>query len=95
MSKIFWVTMTLFLAIAPRAFADEALIKLAPGETRELVETRCVACHSLDYIKINSRFMNQATWDAEVQKMVKKFGAPLDSSETKAIIDYLNKNYGV
>jgi hypothetical protein len=39
--------------------------------------------------------MNQATWDAEVQKMVKKFGAPLDSTETKAIIDYLTKNYGV
>jgi hypothetical protein len=95
MSKIYWVTLTLVLGIAAPAFAGEAMIKLAPGETRELVETRCVACHSLDYIKINSRFMNQTTWDAEVQKMVKKFGAPLDSTETKAIIDYLVKNYGV
>ena len=94
MIKLFPVTLTLVLAAAAPAFADEAMIKLAPGEMRDLVETRCVACHSLDYIKINSRFMNQATWDAEVQKMVKKFGAPLDSTETKGIIDYLTKNYG-
>jgi cytochrome c5 len=95
MTKFIWVAVALVLSAAPAAYADEAAIKLAPGEAREMVETRCVACHSLDYIKINSRFMNQATWDAEVQKMVKKFGAPLDTSETKAIIDYLTKNYGI
>jgi len=74
--------------------ADEAQIKLKAAPGSELVETNCVACHSLDYIKMNAKFMSQATWDAEMQKMTKRFGAPVSAEDAKAILDYLVKNYG-
>ena len=33
-------------------------------------------------------------WDAEVTKMIKAFGAPIDDADAKVIADYLKKNYG-
>ena len=54
----------------------------------------CVACHSLDYIVANSPFMTRQVWDAEVTKMIKAFGAPIEDADAKAIAEYLKKNYG-
>ena len=33
-------------------------------------------------------------WTAEVTKMIKAFGAPIDDADAKAIADYLGKKYG-
>ena len=33
-------------------------------------------------------------WDAEVTKMIKALGAPINDADAKAIADYLAKNYG-
>jgi len=33
-------------------------------------------------------------WDAEVTKMIKAFGAPIDDSDALIIRDYLKQNYG-
>jgi len=44
---------------------------------------------------MNSPFLNGAGWDAEVTKMIKAYGAPIDDTDAKAIADYLKKNYGV
>ena len=54
----------------------------------------CGGCHSLDYIPMNSPFLAPAAWDAEVNKMVKMFGAPISESDVAAIADYLKQNYG-
>jgi hypothetical protein len=35
-----------------------------------------------------------AGWNAEVTKMIKAFGAPINDADAKAIVDYLTKNYG-
>ena len=43
---------------------------------------------------MNSPFLNSAGWDAEVTKMIKAFGAPIDEADAKVIADYLKKNYG-
>jgi hypothetical protein len=43
---------------------------------------------------MNSKFLNAAGWTAEVTKMIKAFGAPIDDGDAKAIADYLAKNYG-
>ncbi len=67
-------------------------LKKAPGLDK--VEANCDACHSLDYILMNSPYPNAALWDAEVTKMIKAFGAPIDEADAKAIADYLKKNYG-
>ena len=43
---------------------------------------------------MNSPFLNAAGWSAEVTKMIKAFGAPIDDADAKAIAEYLAKNYG-
>jgi mono/diheme cytochrome c family protein len=76
------------------AFADEQTIKLKQAPGVDKVEGNCGACHTLAYIPMNSPFLNAAGWNAEVTKMIKAFGAPIDDADAKAIADYLSKNYG-
>ena len=82
------------LGLAMPALADEQAIQLKKADGLDKVEANCAACHSLDYIAMNSPFPNAALWDAEVTKMIKVFGAPIDDADAKAIADYLKKNYG-
>ncbi len=76
------------------AVADEKPVDLKKAPGLEQVEGNCGACHSLDYIQMNSPFPNAALWDAEVTKMIKVFGAPIADADAAAIKDYLKKNYG-
>jgi mono/diheme cytochrome c family protein len=90
-------TITLAFAaalIASAALADDQVIKLKPGNGLDKVEANCQACHTLAYIPMNSPFLKAAAWDAEVTKMIKAFGAPIDDADAKAIGDYLKANYG-
>ena len=80
--------------IAGAAFADDQVIKLKPGAGLDKVEANCAACHSLAYIPMNSPFIKPAVWDAEIGKMIKVMGAPIDDADAKAIAEYLKKNYG-
>ena len=80
--------------IALPALADEKPIELKKVPGLDKVEGNCGACHSLDYIQMNSPFPNAALWDAEVTKMIKAFGAPISEADAKTIADYLKKNYG-
>ena len=68
-------------------------LKEAPG--REAVEHNCVSCHSLDYLRTNSPFLDRKGWQAEVTKMTSVFGAPIAPEDAKTIVDYLVKNYGI
>jgi mono/diheme cytochrome c family protein len=76
------------------AAADEKPIALKKAPGLDTVERNCAACHTLDYIQMNSPFLNAAGWDAEVTKMIKVFGAPIDDTDAKTIADYLKANYG-
>jgi hypothetical protein len=76
------------------AVADEKPVHLKNAPGLDKVEGNCGACHSLDYIVMNSPFPSAATWDAEVTKMIKAFGAPIDDDDAKVIAEYLKKNYG-
>jgi len=80
--------------LAGTAFADEQAIKLKPGPGLDKVEGNCGACHTLAYIPMNSVYLSRAAWTAEVTKMIKAFGAPIDDADAKTIIEYLSKNYG-
>lgn len=84
----------LLAALATPALADESKIALKKTPGLDKVEANCAACHSLDYIPMNSPFPNAGLWDAEVTKMIKAFGAPIDDADAKVIADYLKKNYG-
>jgi mono/diheme cytochrome c family protein len=85
------VSMTLAVTIV---YAAEQRVALKDGPGRDKVEANCASCHSLDYIQGNSPFMNRGVWDAEVTKMIKAFGAPINEADAKDIAEYLKKNYG-
>jgi sulfite dehydrogenase (cytochrome) subunit B len=90
---------TIALAIAAALIAGSALaaeqeIKLKQGAGLDKVEANCQACHTLAYIPMNSPYLNAAGWDAEVTKMIKAYGAPVEDADAKAIKDYLAANYG-
>jgi mono/diheme cytochrome c family protein len=76
------------------AAAEEKHVDLKQAPGLDAVERNCSGCHSLDYIQMNSPFLNPAGWDAEVTKMIKAFGAPIGDADAKAIADYLKANYG-
>ncbi len=80
------------LIAVPAAAGEKPIaLKKAPGV--EKVETNCAACHSLDYIQMNSPFLGATAWDATVAKMIRAFGAPIDDADAKIIGEYLKKNY--
>ena len=81
-------------AFATSSYAEEQPVNLKAAPGLDQVEGNCGACHSLDYIEMNSPFLNAAGWKAEVTKMIKAFGAPISEADAKAIADYLAKNYG-
>ena len=75
--------------------AAEAPIQLKKGEGLDKVEGNCAACHTLAYIPMNSPYLDAKGWDAEVNKMIKAYGAPIDEADAKAIKEYLSRNYGI
>jgi len=87
-------TVLLVLLLAAPALADESRFALKDGEGKQLVEGNCVMCHSLDYIPMNSVFLDRKGWEASVSKMVKVMGAPIGEQDAAAIVDYLATNYG-
>lgn len=82
----------LLFAIGPTR-ADETIIQLKAGAGLDAVEGNCGACHSLDYILMNSPIQDQKGWTATVTKMVKALGAPITAEDQKVIIAYLSANY--
>ncbi|HTR57579.1 MAG TPA: cytochrome c [Casimicrobiaceae bacterium] len=90
-------TTLLVVALALAAgvvIAQERKIELKDGPGRQQVEANCGSCHSLDYIPLNSPFLDGGGWNAEVTKMIKAFGAPISAADAKVIADYLTANYG-
>jgi mono/diheme cytochrome c family protein len=79
--------------MAASAAADEKPVQLKKAAGLDKVETNCASCHSLDYIEMNSPFPT-ALWDAEVIKMIRTYGAPIDEADAKVVAEYLKKNYG-
>jgi mono/diheme cytochrome c family protein len=90
-----YLAIALFAALlATPAAAQEKPVDLKKAPGLDVVQNYCAACHSLDYIQMNSPFPSAALWDAEVTKMIKAFGAPISEADAKTIADYLKKNYG-
>jgi mono/diheme cytochrome c family protein len=83
-----------FLAVALPAAAEEQFVELRDAPGKDVVEQNCGGCHSLDYVRMNAPFMKPETWDAEVTKMIKTFGAPISDADAATIREYLVKNYG-
>ena len=87
-----WLALALITAASARAEEQLVSLKEAPGQ--QVVEGNCGSCHSLDYPRTNAPFLDRKQWQAEIDKMINVFGAPIEAREATAIVDYLVKNYG-
>jgi len=82
------------LPLALGAHAGEEKVKIKEGEGADKVRHDCVACHSLDYIRLNSPFLDEKGWEATVNKMIKAYGAQIPADDVKPLAEYLGRNYG-
>ena len=65
-----------------------------PGPNLDVVQANCGACHSADYIKTQPPMQDRkGFWQAEVTKMIKVYGAPIDDADVGKIVDYLAATY--
>jgi mono/diheme cytochrome c family protein len=91
MKKWLWMAV-LFLPVC--GYADESKFQLKDGPGRDKVAQNCGNCHSVDYIALNSVFLDRKGWEGSVAKMINAFGAPIAKDDVAAIVDYLTQNYG-
>jgi len=66
-----------------------------PGPNLDAVQNNCTACHSADYVNTQPRGpkFKKDFWQAEVTKMIKVYGAPIDDADVPKIVDYLTATY--
>jgi sulfite dehydrogenase (cytochrome) subunit B len=69
----------------------EETAAFGPGPNQDAVLGNCAACHSADYIKTQPQgaAFKKDFWQAEVTKMIKVYGAPIDEADVGKIVDYL------
>jgi len=67
-------------------------LELAPGDGRQDVQIYCNICHSPRYITMQPP-LPAATWEEEVNKMNKAYGAGISEDTTRKIIAYLQNHY--
>jgi sulfite dehydrogenase (cytochrome) subunit B len=75
--------------------APEETAAFKPGPNLDVVQNNCTACHSADYISTQPRGekFKRDFWQAEVTKMIKVYGAPIDEADVGKIVDYLAATY--
>jgi hypothetical protein len=67
-------------------------VDLSPGDGLQEVRIYCNTCHSPRYITMQPP-LPAATWEAEVNKMNKAFGAGIPEDASRKIILYLQAHY--
>ena len=66
--------------------------ELAEGDGRQETQSFCATCHSTRYITMQPP-LTGAEWEAEVNKMIKTYGAPVPEATSKKIVSYLQAHY--
>ncbi len=87
---------------APSALAEDSSYEVAPypafalqlaeGPGRAETQINCSSCHTPSYITMQPP-LPAATWDAEVHKMVKTYGAQISDADAQKVIQYLQAHY--
>ena len=67
-------------------------VDLAPGDGLQEVRIYCNTCHGTRYITMQAP-LPAATWEEEVNKMNKTYGAAIPEDSTRKIIAYLQAQY--
>ena len=87
-------------AVAARALPvvyklPEETAAFKPGPNLEVVKANCTGCHSTDYVNTQPRNVKSKKdfWQAEVIKMIKVYGAPIEDADIPKIVEYLAATY--
>ena len=73
----------------------EEIATFRPGSNLGVAKNNCTGCHSADYISTQPqgpKYKNDF-WQAEVTKMIKVYGAPIEEADVGKIVDYLAATY--
>ncbi|MGA2998549.1 c-type cytochrome [Bradyrhizobium sp.] len=70
---------------------DRSTMFSGPGS--DVVNDNCLACHSAGMV-LNQPALPTATWQAEAEKMIHIFKAPVDEKDVPAIVEYLTRTKG-
>ena len=64
-----------------------------PGPNLEAAQNNCTSCHSVDYIQTQPEGpkFKREFWHAEVTKMIKVYGAPIEDADVDKIVEYLTQ----
>lgn len=80
-------------ALADSYELPDETAEFRPGPGVELAQSNCTACHSADYVNTQPPGMGPSFWQAEVKKMKKTYGAPIEDADLQGIADYLSATY--
>jgi hypothetical protein len=58
------------------------------GSEADAINNNCLACHSADMV-LNQPALPKEAWQAEVNKMIKTYKAPVAPEDVAPIVDYL------
>jgi sulfite dehydrogenase (cytochrome) subunit B len=66
-----------------------------PGPNLDAAQGNCGACHSADYIATQPQGpkYKKDFWQAEVNKMIHEYGAPIEEADVPKIVEYLSTTY--
>jgi mono/diheme cytochrome c family protein len=81
---------------APVAYKlPEETAAFRPGPNLDVAKNNCTGCHSADYINTQPQGpkYKKDFWQAEVTKMIKVYGAPIEEADVGKIVDYLAATY--
>ncbi|HSU69174.1 MAG TPA: hypothetical protein VLJ39_19980 [Tepidisphaeraceae bacterium] len=62
--------------------------EMPEGPGKNVYTANCIICHSQRYVTMQPAFPRK-TWQAEVEKMKKVYGAPIQDAQMPQIVDYL------
>ena len=80
----------------PLSYAlPEETAAFKPGPNLDVVQGNCGSCHSADYVVTQPQgpAFKKAFWEAEVTKMIKVYGAPINEADVPKIVEYLVQVY--
>ena len=92
----FGVALTLSAFARPVTYdLPEEKAAFKPGPNLETAQGNCGACHSADYILTQPQGpkFKKDFWQAEVTKMIKVYGAPIEEADVPKIVEYLTATY--
>jgi cytochrome c551/c552 len=71
-------------------------VKLKPAKLPGygIAMQKCAICHSADYVAYQPPGLSLAQWTAEMKKMQRAYGAPIDDAEVEQLGAYLAVAYG-